>query len=103
MRVSRVPATRFGKKGATQDAAPSSAAFMETKAPRPKRDTAWPDSSVPAMKAADPAPRTHPYGKPRPCSAEPSASASATGVSGASTEACATLTSRRNATPRAGR
>ena len=77
-------------------------ALFHTMLPSPRRVTNTPEASVPAMNAAEPAARTQPYGKPRPACDEPSASASASGVSGASTAACATLTSISSGRPRAG-
>ena len=81
---------------AAKAAAPSSKACQPTITSRPNALTACPDSKVPAMKAAEPVPRTHPYSKPRrPLlgggEADPSANASAKIVIGASDAACSRL------------
>ena len=73
----------------------------------PKRSTSWPDSKVPATKAAEPAPRTTPYSNPgeggRGRAAASSASASASMVTGPSAAACIRLRANSGQNPRAGK
>ncbi len=64
--------------------------------PNPPQPTNWPEASVPAMNAADPAPRTQPYSKPGLACDDPRLRVSASGVSGANTAACVTLTASSN-------
>ena len=96
------PATPFGSSQATDAATASSPALFQTIVSSPFQPTNWPEASVPATNAADPAARTQPYSKPGFPWDEPSAMASANGVSGARTAAWATLTVSSSRKPRAG-
>jgi hypothetical protein len=57
------PATRFGRRQAMLAERARRAALLQIIDPVPVRPTSWPDTSVPAMNAADPAAHTRPYSK----------------------------------------
>ena len=98
----------YGRK--RREAATAAAALSQTTLAIPKCPTAWPDSTDPRINAAEPAPRTQPYSKPRltassdrATAAAPRASVSLSGASGAKAAEWNTPTANSSHRPRAGR